>query len=68
MRSSISSSRRRRARASRPRALAKLEAHRGAIDTLPGGPWEVATCGVPAALAAPALVESTTPAAIVAKD
>jgi len=49
-------------------ALARLEAHRGAIDTLPGGPWEVATCGVPAALAAPALVESTTPAAIVAKD
>jgi len=50
------------------RALAKLEAHRGAIDTLPGGPWEVATCGVPAALAAPALAESTVPAAIVAKD
>jgi hypothetical protein len=51
------------------RALAKLEAHRGAIDTLPGGPWEAATCGVPPVLAAPALVvESPVPATIVAKD
>ena len=50
------------------RALAKLEAHRGAIDTLPGGPWEVVTCGVPAALAVPALAERTMPPAIVAKN
>jgi hypothetical protein len=51
------------------RALAKLETYRGAIDTLPGGPWEVATCGVPPALAAPVVaLESAATGPVVVKD
>jgi hypothetical protein len=52
------------------RTLAALDAHRGAIDALPGGPWAVATCGVPpaAAVAEAAAIETTPAPAIVAKD
>jgi hypothetical protein len=50
------------------RALAALDAHRGAVDALPGGPWEASSCGVPAGPAfAEAAVESAPPP-IVAKD
>jgi hypothetical protein len=50
------------------RTLAALDAHRSAIDMLPGGPWAVATCGVPAAPAVAAAVETAPAPAIVAKD
>ena len=47
--------------------MPRIRLTKSAIDTLPGGPWEVVTCGVPAALAVPALAERTMPPAIVAK-
>ncbi|HEX8164769.1 MAG TPA: hypothetical protein VF601_03155 [Beijerinckiaceae bacterium] len=50
------------------RALAWLDAHRGAIDALPGGPWAIATCGVPPAFAVAETIETAPAPPVVAKD